>query len=372
MTNDELRICVIRNSSFVFMGSISMSTNRRAFYLAAGLAALYAVNLAIRQKRRYDVAGKSVLITGGSRGLGLLVAREFASRGARIAVCSRNERELSQAREDLARSGTVVATAVCDIAKKEDVDRMLDEVQARIGPIDVLVNNAGIIQVGPLEVMTLDDFKEAMGIHFWGPLYTTLGVLPGMMRRREGRIVNISSIGGKIAVPHMLPYSASKFALTGLSEGLRPELARHNIAVTTVCPGLMRTGSPKNAIFKGQHRSEYAWFSIADSLPGLSMNAMRAARQVVDACIAGDAEIVLSLPAKIAVKFHGIFPGLTQDVLEMINLFLPKPGGIGTGRALGSESRSKYSPSWLTTLNEEAARPVETSLESQGYTNRPA
>jgi short-subunit dehydrogenase len=333
-----------------------MSTNRKALYLIAGLAGLYAARLAIRIRRRYLVAGKSVVITGGSRGLGLLLAREFGSRGARVGICSRSERELNQAREDLARSGILVATAVCDIANQDSVNRMLNEIQNSIGPIDVLVNNAGVIQVGPMEVMTLEDFQEAMGIHFWGPLYAILGVVPGMMSRREGRIVNISSIGGKIAVPHLLPYSASKFALTGLSEGLRPELARHNIAVTTVCPGLMRTGSPQNATFKGQHRSEYAWFSISDSLPGISINAKKAARQIVDACVAGEAEVVLSLPAKIAVKFHGVFPGITQDVLEFVNLLLPGPGGIGTERALGSESKSKYSPSWLTTLNEKAAR----------------
>ena len=89
----------------------------------------------------------------------------------------------------------------------------------------MLVNNAGIIQVGPLEHMTIDDFEEAMATHFWGPLFTILAALPHMRGRGGRRIVNISSIGGKIAVPHLLPYTASKFALTGLSEGLRAELA---------------------------------------------------------------------------------------------------------------------------------------------------
>ncbi|MEJ7710408.1 MAG: SDR family oxidoreductase [Pyrinomonadaceae bacterium] len=139
---------------------------------------------------------------------------------------------------------------------------MVQRVTETLGGIDVLINNAGLIQVGPLEVMTLEDYEEAMRTHFWAPLYTILAVLPQMRRRQEGRIVNISSIGGKIAVPHLVPYSASKFALVGLSTGLRTELAKDKIVVTTVSPGLIRTGSPRNATFKGKHREEYAWFSI--------------------------------------------------------------------------------------------------------------
>ena len=223
------------------------------------------------------------------------------------------------------------------------------------GAIDVLVNNAGVIQVGPMEVMTLEDYEQAMKTHFWGPLYTTLAVLPEMREREDGRIVNITSIGGKISVPHLLPYSASKFALVGFSEGLRAELKKDGIVVTTVCPGLMRTGSPRNATFKGQHRAEYAWFSISDSLPVSSMSAERAARQIVEACKRGDAEVVLSIQAKMAVLFHGLFPGLTADLLGFVNRLLPAPGGIGTRRAKGKESESDLSPSWLTTLSEQAA-----------------
>jgi short-subunit dehydrogenase len=219
----------------------------------------------------------------------------------------------------------------------------------------VLVNNAGIIQVGPLEVMTFDDFDQAMKSHFWGPLQTILAALPGMRDRGEGRIVNISSIGGKIAVPHLVPYSASKFALVGLSEGLRAELKKDGIVVTTVCPGLMRTGSPRNAEFKGRHREEYAWFSISDALPLTSISAERAARQIVEACRHGDAELVISVQAKLAVLFHGVFPGLTADILGVVNQLLPEPGGIGALKAKGKDSMSSWSPSWLTLLNERAA-----------------
>jgi short-subunit dehydrogenase len=179
-----------------------------------------------------------------------------------------------------------------------------------------------------------------MAVHFWGPLYTTLCVLPQMRARREGRIVNISSIGGKIGVPHLVPYSASKFALAGLSDGLRAELAKDNILVTTVCPGLMRTGSPRNATFKGRHRAEYAWFAISDSLPVTSIQA----------------ELIITTQAVMAVKFRALFPEASAELLALVNRLLPGPGGIGRRKARGKESESALAPSILTTLTDWAAQ----------------
>src|SRR6186997_1202822 len=123
-------------------------------------------------------------------------------------------------------------------------------------------------------------------------LYPTLAVLPDMRKRRSGRIVNITSIGGKLGIPHLLPYSASKFAAVGFSQGLRAEVAAEGIKVITVVPGLMRTGSPRNAIFRGRHRSEYAWFSISDALPGVSISAEQAARRIIEATCRGEAEVL--------------------------------------------------------------------------------
>jgi short-subunit dehydrogenase len=241
------------------------------------------------------------------------------------------------------------------VTDRTQVAELIEVVTRRFGRIDVLVNNAGVIQVGPLEVMTLEDFEQAMAIHFWGPLYTTLAVLPQMRSRRDGRIVNVSSIGGRIAVPHLVPYSASKFALAGLSEGLRAELAKDNVVVTTVIPGLMRTGSPRNATFKGRHRDEYAWFSISDALPVTSIQAERAARQIVAACRRGQAELIISAQAVLAVKFRALFPEATADILALANRLLPGPGGIGRRRAKGKESESALAPSLLTTLSDRAA-----------------
>lgn len=331
-------------------------TNQQHLLLkaAVGMGVVWAAYNALRQRQTYDLRGKTVLITGGSRGLGFLLAREFARQGARVALCGRDEETLTRAQDELGAQGVLTQAIPCDVTNPKHVDTLMGAVRARFQRIDVLVNNAGTITVGPMEVMTLEDYEEALRLHFWAPLYTTLAVLPEMRQRGEGRIINIASIGGKVSVPHLLPYCASKFALVGLSAGLRAELAKDGILVTTVCPGLMRTGSPQHASFKSQHKAEYAWFSIGDALPLLSMNAERAARQIVVAGKRGDAEVVLSLPAQLAVIFQNIFPESTAHLMDVVNRLLPGPGGIGAHAAKGNESTSSLAPSWLTTLGDRA------------------
>ncbi len=184
---------------------------------AAGVGAWLAVRALLRNRRAYDLHGRTVLITGGSRGLGLLLAREFAREGARIALCARDMEELERARKELEQNGAEVFAAPCDLTDRNQVEMWVRAVRDRFGSVDVLVNNAGIIQVGPMEEMLLEDYEAAMQIHFWATVYTTLAVLPEMRQRGSGRIVNITSIGGKISPPHLLPYNASKFAQVGFS-----------------------------------------------------------------------------------------------------------------------------------------------------------
>ncbi|MGH9528706.1 MAG: SDR family NAD(P)-dependent oxidoreductase [Terriglobales bacterium] len=305
----------------------------------------------------YKLSGKTVVITGGSRGLGLAIARQCVGQGARVAIIARDPHALDRARLILNRGQHENVIAIsCDVTDKGQVEGAFEVVRKKFGPIDVLVNNAGLITVGPMESMTLDDFRDSLNLHFWAPLYTTLAVLPEMRLRKQGRIVNISSIGGKISVPHLLPYSAGKFALAGFSEGVRTEVAKDNIYVTSVYPGLMRTGSPRNATFKGRHRAEYAWFSVSDSMPGISMSADRAARQIVSACRRGDSILIVSLPAKVAITLHQLFPRASSSVLDAVNRAFPAVGGIGKESRLGKESASWVSPSLLTALDEFAAR----------------
>jgi short-subunit dehydrogenase len=334
---------------------MNQKDNSMLMMAAAGAGIMFASWMG-RTARHYDFRDKTVLITGGSRGLGFVLASEFARAGAKVAICARDEETLQRAQAKLKAQGIQVVAVTCDVTKSEQVATLVRVVCQRYEQIDVLVNNAGTITVGPMEVMTLADYEEAMNLHFWAPLSMTLAVLPGMRQRHQGRIVNIASIGGRLSMPHLLPYSASKFALIGLSEGLRSELTKDGVLVTTVAPGLMRTGSPRNASFKGHHRDEYAWFSIGDALPVFSISAKRAAQQIIAATQRGDAEVTLSLPAKLAVRFHAVFPELTARMLTSVNYLLPGVGGIGTTRALGRASMSYLSPSWLTTLNEHAAQ----------------
>jgi NAD(P)-dependent dehydrogenase (short-subunit alcohol dehydrogenase family) len=309
---------------------------------------------ALRARRAVDFAGATVVIFGGSRGLGLAMAREFSAAGAHLVLAARDEQELERAAADIEARGGTATTIKCDITDREQIERTIGRIVHDQGGIDVLVNDAGIIQVGPLEHMTVEDFELAMQTHFWGPLFTTLAALPHMQASAVKRIVNISSIGGKIAVPHLLPYCASKFALTGLSEGLRTELASQGFAVTTVCPGLMRTGSTYNATFKGQHRQEFAWFHVSNAIPGVSMSAARAARKIVDACRHGDAEVILTPGAKAAVLANAISPATTAGVLALANRLLPGPDAAGDRARTGWQSVSRYVPSAMTRLADRA------------------
>ncbi|WP_269859598.1 SDR family NAD(P)-dependent oxidoreductase [Streptomyces sp. RPT161] len=274
--------------------------------------------------------GLSALVTGGSRGLGLLIARELASRGCRLLICARDADELRRAEEELRATGAEVHSTVADLTDAATPERLVAEAQERFGHVDILVNNAGIIQVGPMETMTERDFREAMELMFFAQLRMVLAVLPGMRSRGTGRIVNITSIGGRIAVPHLLPYSAAKFAATGFSDGLRAELAPTGISVTTVIPGLMRTGSHFAARFGGNAEQEYAWFATGAGMPLLSMNAGRAARAIVRAAERRRPEIILTPAAKAAVRLHGVAPVTAVRMLSLVDRLLPSSGN-GTG-----------------------------------------
>lgn len=327
-------------------------------WLGAGaLGALAAARVAQRAKRRFDFRDKVALITGGSRGLGLVLARELTKRGARVALTARDTEELGHASDELTRHGGNVLAVPCDLADPAEIDEMVGAVLAHFGRVDVLVNCAGIVQVGPAETMTLVDFEQAMRVHFWGPWHVTSAVLPQMRRRGAGRIINIASIGGRIAVPHVLPYTTSKFALVGFSRGLRAELLRDGIYVTTVCPGLLRTGSVTHAAFKGRANDEYRWFTVSSVLPVLSMEAPRAARRILSAAARGRSELVLTLPARLAALLQAAAPGCTTDALAWVNEYLlPAPGGLGARELRGDQTAPGLVPLWAKDPMDRAAR----------------
>jgi len=279
-------------------------------------------------RRTCSFAGKVVLITGGSRGLGLVLARQFCAEGARVALLARDPEELERAREELVRRGGEVLTISCDLLERAQIDAAVQKIVDRFGGLDVVINNAGIIEIGPLEHMRREDFERAMNLHFWAPFDLIMKALPHLRRRRGGRIVNIASIGGKMAVPHLAPYCASKFALVGLSDALRAELARDRIHVTTVTPGLMQTGSQGNARFKGDHLAEYTWFSLSTALPFSSIKAECAAAQIISACRRGAPSLAIPLAARATILGNALFPNIAGSIMKMINaVLLPAPAG---------------------------------------------
>ncbi len=322
---------------------------------AAGAAFWYWQRIRIKRWKNFE--GRTVLITGGSRGLGFVLAHEFLCAGAQVALLARDRDELEEAKRRLEsghESSPKIEILVCDLRERDAVRSAVEHLVKQWGRLDVLVNNAGIVQVGPQETMTWDDYQKAIDIHLWGPLAAIQSCVPYMRRQGEGRIVNITSVGARVSVPHLVPYCVSKFALDGLSEGLHAELAKDGIGVTTVVPGLMRTGSPSRASFKGRYRLEYAWFALSDSSPLLSIHARRAARSIVRATRQAKTDLILSFPAQILTVLHGLFPGVVADALSVVNRWLPSPGpNLGSHR--GSESLSVLTPSTLTKASDRAA-----------------
>ncbi|MFD0802541.1 SDR family NAD(P)-dependent oxidoreductase, partial [Streptomonospora algeriensis] len=308
-----------------------------------------------RMRRPADIMGRTALVTGGSRGLGLLIARELGRCGARVLITGRDGAALDAAVTDLRGEGIDAFGLAGDLSRKSDVAALSARVYGEYGGVDILVNNAGVIRVGPAAAMSEDDFALAVDTMFWGPLRLTRSLLPGL-RERGGYIVNITSIGGRISVPHLLPYSCAKFAEVAFSRGLDAETAKSGVHVTTVVPGLMRTGSHVGAEFAGDPRSEYAWFATAASLPLLSMDAERAARTIVSAALRGRRHLVLTPAARAAVVADGVSPGFVQVALRVTARLMPhresgaaRTGGqakTGTGALLDT----------LTRLNDRAAR----------------
>src|SRR5213596_7061 len=314
---------------------------------------------------RYTLRDKVALISGGSRGLGLVLARHICDQGGKVALLARDPEELARAKADLTARGGKVLTVECDLLDRDQIQAAVRKVIDHFDRIDILINNAGIIEVGPLDHMTWEDYDRAMRLHFWAPYELISQIVPEMRLWGGGRIVNISSIGGKVAVPHFAPYSASKFALTGFSDAIRAELARDNIYVTTVAPGMMRTGSHVNAKFKGSHDAEFAWFAACAGAPLLSMNANRAARKILAACRRGQPSLTLTFAARLQVLANALFPNLTGYAMRLINRFLPESAGAeGNQSRAGSEVR-RLIPDWLTRSADKAtARNNETKGKS--------
>jgi len=308
------------------------------------------------RKAQYTLRDKVVLISGGSRGLGLVLARHICNQGGSVALLARDPEELARAKADITACGGQVLTVECDLLERDQIQDAVRKVIDHFDRIDILINNAGVIEVGPLDHMSREDYDRAMRLHFWAPYEFVSQIVPEMRLWGGGRIVNITSIGGKIAMPHFAPYSASKFALTGFSDAIRAELARHNIQVTTVAPGLMRTGSHVKARFKGKHDAEFAWFSASAGAPLISMDADRAARKIVAAFRRGQPSLTLTFGARGAIAGNALFPNLTGYAMKIVNRFLPDISGQSGEESRAGSELPRLAPEWMTRLADRATK----------------
>jgi NAD(P)-dependent dehydrogenase (short-subunit alcohol dehydrogenase family) len=338
-----------------FNGQSFSSIQKTLGWAATGIGVLLVANAVYKEFAKYHMEGKVVLITGGSRGLGLVLAKALAARGAKLAICSRSADKVELARQELEKMGAEVIAMPVDLTSRDQVRTLIQDVVRHYKRLDVLINNAGILQVGPQEAMSIEDYEQAMQTNFFAPLYAIDAALPYFKKQGQGRVINITSIGGKIAAPHLLPYSASKFALMGLSEGMHAALKKHNVYVTTVVPNLMRTGSPRNAMVKGDHEAEYAWFKIAASSPLLSQHVETAAEDIIKAIEYRASETVLSLSGKLATVVKALAPGWVSLALSVADRLLPDhiPGNIETKR--GYEVESQSSQGQVAMLSDAAA-----------------
>jgi NAD(P)-dependent dehydrogenase (short-subunit alcohol dehydrogenase family) len=318
---------------------------RQPSMIAAHLA--FGVALSAAHRRWTNVGalrGQVIVIGGGTRGLGLAIARELLRHGARVAICGRSPESLARAESELNEIGGVLLAATCDLRSQAETLTFLDRVRRELGPIDVLVANAATIDVGPLESLTPDDFDKSMQEIFGTALRPTLAVLPEMRERHRGRIAIIASIGGKLGVPHLAPYSAAKFALVGFAEALQAEAGRDGVHVLTVMPGLMRTGSHIHARFHGDSARELSWFGASAVTPLISIDADRAARHVVEAIARGDRFLTFTPAARLGAWLHDAAPNAWSLLASVVSRALPRAPSTTTGAYEGTEvlSRSRF------------------------------
>lgn len=327
----------------------------------AGLAlAAAATRQARRQQQRIGLRGKVALVTGGSAGLGLQIARELVARGAQVVICGRDQTTLEGAAAELRAAGGVVEPYVCDVADRRAVEAMVRDVEARLGPVEVLVNNAGEIDIGEVGPGEHETFARMLDIMFWGVLNPTLALLGPMRERGRGRIANVTSIGGRVAVPHLVAYSCAKHAAYAFSQGLRAEVADDGILVTTVVPGLMHTGSHRAARVRGGDRAEYSWFAVAGANALSATSPEHAARRIVSGLRHGDAHVVIGLDAKIATRVEGLAPATVNRILSLVDRVLPDTAdGGSTARRPGWSLETALTRSAATRAGREQAADLQ-------------
>ncbi len=194
----------------------------------------------------------TVLITGASQGIGKATALLFANKGYDLVMAARQSDRLEAAGEEIKNLGRQALTVPTDVRDPQQVKTLVDKALERYGAIDVLINNAGIYASGSIENFSLDDWHQLIDLNLWGYIHTINALLPHMIERGTGTIVNLSSIGGKVPVPYLAPYNTTKFAVTGLTEAMHSELKPKGIHVCGIYPNLIKSNFMERALFRGK------------------------------------------------------------------------------------------------------------------------
>lgn len=304
-------------------------TKKQLLFLLGGLGV---VHFSYRkwQENQFSFKGKTVVLTGGSRGLGLVMARQMIAEGARVVSLARDPETLRRAEQEFP-PGSYFPIQ-CDVTEASDLERAHSIIRAKFNSVDVLIHNAGIIQVGPFHNLNKSDYEDSLKLHFWATYQLIRNFLPQLKRSKDARVLVTNSLGGRVGVPHLSSYSVGKFAQSGFLESIRPELVQSGIGLTVAYPALMRTGSPDHAHYRGNLRDERFWFTLSDSLPLISLPADQAVTSILNAVKAGRPEVIPGFVGKLGLKTRELSPSLFNFVMKVANGFLPKPLiGLKTG-----------------------------------------
>jgi NAD(P)-dependent dehydrogenase (short-subunit alcohol dehydrogenase family) len=185
--------------------------------------------------------GKGAVITGGGRGIGAAVAWRLAADGAAVVVSARSVEEIEAVAEEMRAAGFRAAAVACDVTDPEQIDGLLKAATEELGTVDLLVNNAGVASSGPLKAITLEEWNRLFAVNATGTFLCTQAFLPSMLKSGWGRVVNISSVAGKMGAPYIAAYAASKHAVIGLTRSVAAEVAARGVTVNAVCPGYVAT-----------------------------------------------------------------------------------------------------------------------------------
>lgn len=270
--------------------------------------------------------GVVAIITGASSGIGKALAVLLAQKyQAKLVLSARTLSALEETKHAVEKHGGEAALVLGDIAEAAIQKQIVQTCIDSFGQIDLLVNNAGFAKPGKLLNLTPEDWQQVFAVNFFAPLNTIYMVLPHFLEKGFGRIVNISSVAGKVAFPGSVCYAASKFALTGMSEGMAAELASKNIDVITVCPGWVRTeffaknhmSDNKNPTLIAQKNDFFGWLMRNV----LSISSEEAAKEILQSLEGGgSAELVLTAPGITAERITALFPSLMAQLSKMTPL----------------------------------------------------